>query len=481
MATISSLGAGSGLPLASLLSQLMTAEQQPLVSLQTKEASYQARISALGTLKGSLSSLQTAAAALLPSTGQTIADKFASYSASVADTSVASASAAKGAVAGSYSLEVTALAKNQRLATQTAFSSSAASIGQGTLEINFGEVKDGAYTADSTRKLSITIDSTNNTLAGLRDAINAKNGAVSATIVSGTAGAQLVLTAKDTGTKNVMEITAPDVGGAISPLKADFAYDPVSTSGGFTEATAKGGQSAQNAAFTLNGIAASSNSNTVSGVLDGVTLNLSGLSTTATKLTVGVSSSNTLVSALTAFVKAYNDANSTMAQLGAYDAKAKTAGTLQGQSVLRSSQAQVRGLVFGTTAGGDGKYQRLSDIGITVAKDGSMSLDTTKLNKAITADYAGVTTLVEKVGKSFNTTIESLAGTKGSITSVSDTTTSMIKALDTRATELQRRLDTIQARYTKQFTALDTTVASLNKLSTYLTQQLANLSTTSSK
>jgi flagellar hook-associated protein 2 len=389
----------------------------------------------------------------------------------------------KGAVAGSYSLEVTALAKNQRLATQTAFASSATFIGQGTLEINLGQLKSGAYTADSTRKLSITIDSTNNTLGGLRDAINAKNGGVSATIVTGDAGAQLVLTAKDTGNKNVIQITAPDVGGATSPLQADFAYDPVSASGGFTQATAKGGQAAQDATFLLNGIAASSSSNTVSGVLDGVTLTLNheSVSGTATKLNVSVSSSNTLVSALTAFVKAYNDANTTMGQLGAYDAKTKTAGTLQGQSVLRSSQAQVRNLVFGTTAGGDSKYQRLSNIGITVAKDGSMSLDSSKLSSAITADYAGVTTLVEKVGKSFKTSIESLAGTTGSITSVSDSTTSMIKSLGTQATAMQRRLDDIQARYTKQFTALDTTVASLNKIGSYLTQQLANLPSTSGK
>lgn len=482
MASVSSLGAGSGLALSSLLTSLMAAEQQPLVALQTKEASYQSRISALGSLKGGLANLQTAAANLLPSAGQTIAEKFATYSASVADTTIASVSAGKGAVAGTYSLEVSKLAQSQRLASATPFASSSASIGQGTLNINLGELKNGTYSADPTRSLSITIDSTNNTLAGLRDAINAKNGGVSATIVNGSAGAQLVLAAKDTGNKNVIRIEAPDVNGATSPLSA-FSFDPVTATGGLSQDASKGGQAAQNAEFTLNGIAATSSSNSVTDVLDGVTLNLSKTSETgkSTQVIVSTNTTSALNTALTAFVKAYNEANKTITDLGAYNATTKSAGPLQGQAIVRSTQSQLRDLVFGTTAGGDGKYQRLSDIGISFGKDGSLSLDASKLSKATAADYAGVTSLVEKVGKGFKATIESMTGSTGSITSVTASTNAMIKALDARGEILKTRLAAIQDRYTKQFTALDTNVAAMNKISSYLTTQLANLPGASSK
>ena len=112
---VSSLGVGSGLDLNGILTSLMQVEQQPLLAMQKKEASYQARISALGSLKGALSSLQTAAQGFIPATGQTAADKYASFKASLADSAIGTATASTGAVAGSYSLEVTALAKAQRL------------------------------------------------------------------------------------------------------------------------------------------------------------------------------------------------------------------------------------------------------------------------------------------------------------------------------------------------------------------------------
>ena len=112
---VSSLGVGSGLDLNNLLTSLMQAEQQPLVALQRKEASFQSRISALGSLKGSLSSLQTAAQGFIPTTGQTALNKYASFSATVADNTIASASASTGSVAGVYSLEVSALAAGHRL------------------------------------------------------------------------------------------------------------------------------------------------------------------------------------------------------------------------------------------------------------------------------------------------------------------------------------------------------------------------------
>ena len=142
MAGISSLGVGSGLDLEGLVTSLMKAEQQPLLSLQKKEASYNSRISALGSLKSSLASLQTAATALTPGAGQTASDKFATYSATIADSAIASTTAGTGAVAGSYSLEISSLAKAQRLVSPAFTLATSALNASGTLKIELGKIVD---------------------------------------------------------------------------------------------------------------------------------------------------------------------------------------------------------------------------------------------------------------------------------------------------------------------------------------------------
>lgn len=470
---ISSLGAGSGLDLSGILNNLMSLEQQPLIDLQKKEASYQARISALGSLKGALSSLQAAASGMIPSTGQTAAQKYSSLSASVADSTIASASASTSAVPGVYSLEVSLLAQSQRLATATPgtpatspYADANATVNQGTLTIEFGKLDGGTYTADSTRKLSITIDATNNTLGGLRDAINAANGGVTATIVTGTAGAQLVLTSKDSGNSNVMKLSG----------LSGFDFDPTTSTGGFTQDAAQGGRAAQNAAFTLNGIAATSSTNTITGVLDGVTLNLAKTNVgSPTNVTITQDSSSGITKVLNTFVKGFNDANKTVSDLGAYNAQTKVAGPLQGQAIIRSAQTQLRSLVFNTTAGGSSTYQRLSDIGVSIDKSGNLSLDSAKLSKALAADFQGVANLVEKVGTSFKTGLESMVGSTGTISGLTDTINSTIKRLGQQENVLTQRISRIEDRYRQQFTALDSAIAGMKQTSTYLTQQLANL------
>lgn len=479
---ITSLGAGSGLDLNSLLTNLMQAEQQPLLALQQKEASYQSKISALGTLQSTLASLQTAAKSMVPATGTTAAAKYTSYNASVADTTIASASASTGAIAGSYSLEVSALATNQRLVSPAYVGGSASTvIATGDLKIEFGKLSGGVYTADGTRTKTITIDSTNATLGGLRDAINAANIGASATIVNGTNGAQLVLSSNDSGLSNVIQL---------SGLTA-FDYNPAANTGTMSQSALLGGQAAANAAFTLNGIAATSSTNTVTGVLDGVTLNLLKTTAALTPTTVKISkdSVGSLTTTLTAFVKAYNDANKAIATLGAYDATTKAAGALQGDSTLRTSKNQLRNLVFGATAGGTSAYQHLSDIGISVGtagsvtQDGSLSLDSSKLSAAVAADPTAVANLVAAVGKAYDSAIEGLVGKTGSITAATDSATTTIKSLTDRQQVLSDRLAVIQANYVKQFTALDTLITSMKQTQSALTQQLATISanTSSSK
>jgi len=484
MATVSSLGSGSGLDLSGLLTSLMQAEQLPLVALQKKEASYQARISAYGSLKGALSSLQSAALSLKPGTGVSINEKYQTASATIADSTIASATATASAVAGVYNLEVTSLAKTHRLVSPdstdvagAAAVSSALTAG-GSLKIELGSLSDTyAYTADASKELNVTI-AAGSTLEQVRDAINtaATDGRVSATIINGTNGKQLVLTSGNSGTTNAMKLSGD------STLGTGFDFNPAGSAAGagnLSQATAKGGQAATDAAFKLNGIAATSSSNTVSGVLDGITLTLTKETTTPTLLTVTKNQTSALTSALNAFVKSYNDANKTMSSLGAYNADTKTSSVLTGNSTLRSAQNQIRNLLF-TAQGGTSAYQRLSDIGVSLAKDGTLSLDSTKLNKAISADFSGVANLVSKIGTAFNTGIDGLVSSTGSITTATDAANRQIKDVTAQQQRVSDRLVSIEARYRAQFTALDTLIAGMKQTSTYLTQQLANLPSLSS-
>jgi flagellar hook-associated protein 2 len=289
--------------------------------------------------------------------------------------------------------------------------------------------------------------------------------------VTGTNGPQLVLTSLKEGTDNVMRLS-----GLTGTDAGNFNFDPLAPAVGTFSETAAGGRTASNAAFELNGITGTSSTNAVTGVLDGVTLNLIKTNVgTPTTVTVSQNTTTGLTSALQAFVKAYNDSNSTMGGLGTYNATTKIAGALQGESSLRTAQGQVRSLLFGTTGDSASAYQRLSDIGVSVAKDGTLSLDTTKLNTAITSDFTGVANLVAKIGDTYNKTLEGIVGTTGSLVSATTGVTRMIKDLTNRQNVLSDRLTRIEASYRKQFTALDTLIASMNKTSTYLTQQLANL------
>uniref|UniRef100_Q47HZ3 Flagellar hook-associated protein 2 n=1 Tax=Dechloromonas aromatica (strain RCB) TaxID=159087 RepID=Q47HZ3_DECAR len=452
MATITSLGAGSGLDLESLVTKLMSVEKAPLNALTKKESAVNTKISAFGTLSSKLSALQTAAQALKANIGQTALQKFATYSTTVADTSIASATAGTGAVAGTYTLNVTKLAVSDQFVSNTVTSTSDP-IGTAGDTLTFAFATPDAN--GNSRSKTITLDSSNNSLTGLRNSINGANMGITATIITGSAGAQLVLTGEQ-GLDNKITL-----GGNLASQLTQTA-------------------TADSAAFTVNGIAATSNTNAASKVIDGVTLNLT--KTGSTTLTVAAEYSSNLSTALNSFIKAYNDANSTMATMGAYNATTKVAGALQGNSLLQDARQQTRSLVFGTTVGGTSAYQRLSDIGVSVGTDGSLSLDTTKLNKALASDTVSVATLVDKVGSAFNTTLEQVVGTTGKIKIATDSANSMIKELQKREDAVQLHLDQIEARYRKRFTAMDTLVAKLNSTSTYLTTQLANLtSSTSSK
>ncbi|MBS1229387.1 MAG: Flagellar hook-associated protein 2, N-terminal:Flagellar hook-associated 2, C-terminal [Proteobacteria bacterium] len=449
MASVSSLGSGSGLALEELLTKLMTAEQAPLTALATKVTSTNTRISSLGTLNSALAALQTAAQAMKTSIGQTAASKYSTFSASTSDATVATASTTTGAAAGTYKLTDVVLATAQQITKTNVTAPTVA----GSLSIQVG----------SGTAVNVTLGE-NSTLSDVASAINSSSAGVTASIVTSGSDSYLTFTANNTGAANTITITGSDTTGGGSAWQTAFGYSSSATNS-WTQKTA-----AADASLKIDDVAVTSASNTLTSI-SGLSINL--LKAGTTTVTVTKDSTTSLTSALNTFVTAYNSANTTMGGLGAYNATTKKAGALQGNSTLRNAQTQVRSLLFSNPTGGSSPYQLLSDIGVSVAKDGSLSVDSTKLNKAITADFTTVASMVAKVGAAYDTALTGIVGTDGSIAAATKSANATIKDLEARKTAISTRLTKIEAIYRAQFTALDTLVAKMKTTQSYLTQQFA--------
>ncbi|MEN3292001.1 MAG: flagellar hook-associated protein 2 [Burkholderiales bacterium] len=238
---------------------------------------------------------------------------------------------------------------------------------------------------------SVTIDNTNNSLQGIRDAINKANLGVTASIVSDGSATpnHLVIKSNKTGAESSMKISVQSGEPTLTALLA-YDHDPASAQN-LTETSA--GQSAQ---LTVNGIAVTSSTNSVSGAIEGVSLELAKAGTSNLNVSRDTSS---VTSSLNAFVKAYNDLNSNIKKLTSYDPDTKQAGVLLGDSSVRNIQAEMRKLLSSSVTGSNSTLKTLHDVGISVDKSGVMSLDQTKLSAAMTKDLSDVGALFSSIGK----------------------------------------------------------------------------------
>lgn len=410
---MSAAGIGSNLDVDGIVSQLMAVEKQPLALLQKREADYQAKLSAYGSLKGSLSAFQTAMQGLADGS------KFQAATASAADSSVLAASANGKAVPGSYSVEVQQLAQQQKIRSD-GFASTSTVIGSGTLTIQYGAYDSGSntFTLNNAKPAqTVTIDPANNTLSGVRDAINAANIGVSATIINDGASNRLVMTSKDTGASSSIKISVADDDG--NDLDASglsrLAFDPTAAAGtGRNMAEVQPGQDAK---LKIDGIDISKPSNTITDAIEGVTLNLLKSNTgSPTTLTVGRDVAGVKAS-VEAFVKAYNNVSQTLAGLSAYNAATKTGAALQGDSTTLSIQSRIRATLSATVgaAAAGGGLSSLSDIGVAFQKDGTLALDSTKLQAALDNNFNGIAGLFSAQGKSSDSLVSYVGSTGNTV------------------------------------------------------------------
>jgi len=386
-----------------IVSQLMAVERRPITKLDTKEAGYQAKLTAYGTIKGALSGFQAAVQSLSGSS------KFQAVKATASDTTIFSASASSIAVAGNYSLEITNLAQAQKLVA-AGQPSSTATIGDGTattVTFDFGKITGGAFDSGTGKytgasfessgagNKSITIDSSNNSLQGIRDAINAAKIGITATIVndgSPTAPYRLALSSDSSGVNNSLKITTSGGDGSIDAL---LAHDPAGLPAvqHLSQTVA-----AQNADFKVNGVSVSKASNSISDVVQGVTLTLN--KTTASPATLTVARDTASIgSSVSGFVKAYNDLTKTLKDVSAYDAASKQGAILQGDATVRTLQSQLRGMLSASVVGTSGALTTLSDVGVSFQKDGTLALNQTKLESAIASNFSDIASLFAATGR----------------------------------------------------------------------------------
>lgn len=403
---ISSPGIGSNLDVKSIVSQLMAVEQQPLTLLARKEAGYQAKLSGFGTLKGALSQFQTAVR------GLSDISKFQGVRATSADATIAAVSASATATPGTYALEVTKLAQAQKLAAVGQASVSTA-VGNGTLTFDVGTIAGGSldattgkytgasFTTNGAGVKTVTIDASNNSLSGIRDAINSAKIGISATIVNdgGASPYRLVLTEASSGKANSVKISvAGDA--ALSTL---LAHDP---------AAAPAGQAlmqtvtAQNAEFKIDGIAVSMATNTVTDVIAGVTLSLAKTNSgSTTNITVSRDTAS-VSSAVNSFVKSYNDMSKTLKDAAAYNAATKQGAILNGETAVRIIETQLRNVLSAPVAGGASVFSLLSHVGVTMQKDGSLAADGAKLQAAVDNNFSEFAGLFAAAGKTSDSLVE---------------------------------------------------------------------------
>ena len=496
--TISSAGIGSGLDVNSIVTQLVAVERQPLQRLQSVATNLQTQLSAFGQLQSLVSALQDAARPLYKP------ESFALTNAGSSDPTSVSAGTTSKAVPGIYSVAVSSLAAPQSVVSATGqFSDGTAAVGTGSLTIRLG-----AWNADQSvftpktgsSDITIPVGASENTLAGIRDKINAADAGVSATLVNDATGTRLALQSRSTGADSGFRVTvvedAPAGGGSgggggpVIPLGGSgsgsgsgstnppglsrLAYDPAS---GATSQLALA-QAAANTQATINGIALSSTSNTLDGAIDGITFTVSKVTTQP--VTVNVTRNTEAIKTfVSSFVTSYNALNTFLSSATRYDPATKQAALLQGDGTTTGIQNQLHTLVS-QQSGASTALPSLSSIGVQVQKDGSLKLDDTafadavgklpELTKAL-SNVDDVVAANNGFGKRFAAWADKLLASNGSLPGKTTALQARITANKKSQDAMSDRLVMIEKRLRAQYTTLDTTMSKANALSKYVQQQ----------
>ena len=470
MASVSTLGIGSGLKLADILDSLTTAEKAQLTPITKQQTSYTAKLSAYGTLKNSLEAFQTANTALNK------ADLFTATT-TTSSSSAFSATTTGGAIAGKYTISVSQLAQAQTLTTRNTQPDNKTAIASADSKITIQQGGDK-------KPVTVNISAADSSLTGIRDAINKANAGVSASVINvGNGEYRLSITSTETGSDNAMTLTVS----GDADLQSFMGYNGTSNDAGngMLESV-----TAQNALLKVNNVDIENSSNTISDALEDITLNLTDTTTGNQTLTITKDTSKA-ETAMKTWVDAYNTLQDSFASLTKYtkvdagtDSQDTSNGALIGDSTLRTIQTQLKSMLSNTTGGTD--FKTLSQVGITTdPMTGKLELDSTKLKKTLTENPTAVKDLVVGDGKktgittTMSSNLTNWLSSKGIIQAAKDGVSKTLNSLTEDYNNTSTRIDNIVAQYKAQFTKLDVMMSKLNTTSDYLTQQFASTTTKS--
>ena len=451
MAGISSPGIGSGLDIGSLVSQLVAAERQAVGDRIARDSKrFDSQISALGSLKGSLSSLQTALASLKSESD------FQVRATTSSKPEVFTASATSSAASGTYNVEVRNLATAHKLNSTPFVNGTSSVIGTGTLTISTGD-----------QSFNVVISDGANTLGDIRDAINgsSENKGVSATIVQTDQGARLVLAARNTGVENAISVSASGGDGGLNAL----AYDPNGTMNMQELVEAK------DALVRIEGFELSSATNTIGGAIDGVTISLIKAEPDTTYTLTVANDPKAAKDRVKSFVTSFNQLAATMAGLRAYNPDTRVSGALLGDALLRSVESEIRRTVSDTVSAAPEGLQSLSMIGIKTNSDGTLKLDEAKLASALASDFDAIGKLFGGeggIGNRLNEVVQKYLDDDAALVKRAESLQKSKREITARTEALDARMEIVHRRYLKQFTALDTLLTQMQSTSSYLLQQL---------
>jgi flagellar hook-associated protein 2 len=453
MAT-SGVTGGSSIDVRSLVSQLVAAERKPLddqVARATSKVTTQ--ISATSALMGALSAFQNTLNNLKTTTA------FSSRTTASTDADIVTATATATAAPGRYDIEVERLASAQQISSAVPFAQGSTQVvGTGTLTLSLGATS-----------FTVNIGSTNNTLADIRNAINsaADNPGITASIINASDGAHLVLTSTKTGAANPIQVTQS---GTLSQLEY--------SSGNQANYTQLRG--AEDALVTVAGqYQATSATNVVEGVIDGVSLNLVSAEPGTTVSVDVLFDKKAAKDKITAFVAGYNSLRGMLTRLGGYDSASKTAGPMLGDALLSGIDAEIRRTLSTPVEAAGDVVQTLASIGITTQKDGTLSVEAAKLDSALANNFDAVSRLFGTaetgVAAKLHQQITDRLADGAGIDVRNDSLQAEQRALAKKTADINVRMTILQQTYLKQFTALDTLLSNLQSTSSFLSQQIESM------
>jgi len=418
-----------------------------------QEARAQSKLSAFGSLKAVLADFRDKLEIMKSP------EKFLTRKAVSGNEEYFTVSADSSALPARYSLEVVQLAQAQKL-TSGAFTDSDTVVGSGVLSIAVGALN-----------MDLDITAENQTLAGIRDAINSANDnpGVAATIVNADAGSYLILTSESTGLSNGITVTQSGGDGGLSALE----YDPANGLASLNESIA-----AQDALIRIDGFEVMSESNTITGAVDGVTISLLADSGGVSESLAVENDESAARQLVDDFVSSYNEVIKTLDALTDYDAETEIAAPLIGDATIRGIRDQIRRELSSAVNDIEAPFKTLGEVGIEVQLDGSLEVDDTVLSNVLADEFFKFGQLFSN-SEGFAVRLFDLSDGFLKSDGILETRTkgleTKIESLGEDKDALNERLAALETRLLRQFNALDSLLAQLSSTSNFLTQQLNSL------